>query len=96
MKVSLEFMEQQKSLIDQLAEHIKRNLTKGYTIEALRFSLMNQGYSRISIERAIELANKQLAVSVPEMKEKPQIFYKIEPEIPIKKSFWRKITSWFG
>jgi len=88
-------MEQQKNLIDQLADHIKKNIAKGYTIDALRFSLMNQGYSRISIEKAIELANQQLAASAPEMKEKPQIIYKIEPEIPEKKSFFERLKDWF-
>ena len=89
-------MEQQKNLINQLAEHIKKNISKGYTLEALKFSLMNQGYSRISIERAIELANQQLAASAPIMKEKPQIIYKTEPEIPEKKSFWGWLRDLFG
>lgn len=81
-----------ENYIQQLADHIKINLKKGYTMEAMRFSLINQGYSRISVEKSIELANQQLAASAPEMKEKPQISYKIEPEIPVKKSFW----SWLG
>lgn len=89
-------MEQPKNLIDQLAEHIKKNIAKGYTLEALKFSLMNQGYSRISVETAIDKANQQLAASAPEMKEKPQIIYKIEPEIPVKKSFWRWLRDIFG
>ena len=82
--------------IQQLADHIKRNLGKGYTLDALRLSLINQGYSRISVEKAIELANQQLAASAPEMKEKPQISYKIEPEIPVKKSFWGWLRDIFG
>ena len=44
-------------------------------MDALRFSLVKQGYSRISVEKAIELANQQLAASAPEMKEKPKITY---------------------
>jgi len=82
-----------ENYIQQLADYIKKNLAKGYTLDALRFSLMNQGYSRISVEKAIELANKQLAVSVPPMKEKPQITYKIipAPEKSNKKSFLKKI-----
>jgi len=89
-------MEQQKNLIEQLAEHIKKNISKGYTLEALKFSLINQGYSRISVETAIYRANQELAASAPEMKEKPQIIYKIEPEIPAKKYFWDWLREIFG
>jgi len=99
-------MDQSKDHIQQLANYIKRNLAKGYTMDALRFSLMKQGYSRISVEKAIELANEQLAASAPEMKEKPKITYTLLDEdgnpiqktdiIPQKKSFWEKITDWFG
>lgn len=83
-------MYEPKNYVQQLADYIKKNLAKGYTIDSLRFSLKEQGYSRISIENAIELANKQLAAEAPPMKEKPQIIYKVvEPAEPVKKSFWK-------
>ncbi len=90
--------------IQQLADYIMKNLSKGYTIDSLRFSLMNQGYSKISIDKAIEIANKKLAAKVPLMKEKPQITYKIideenKPiyisEIKTKKGFLGKISKFF-
>jgi len=85
-------MHQPINYIQQLADHIKANLFKGYTLDALKFSLMNQGYSRISVENAIELANKQLAIKIPPINEKPQITYKImHKEEPVKKSFWKRI-----
>ena len=85
-------MYQSKDYIQQLADHIKKNLIKGYTLDAQRFSLIEQGYSRISVEKAIEIANKQISVTSPPIKEKPQITYKIiEPKDPIKKSFWKWI-----
>ena len=85
--------------IHQLASYIKTNLSKRYTQDALKFSLISQGYSKITVERAIELANKQLATTAPIMKEKPQITYKIvdEENKPVevytktKKSFWKKL-----
>ncbi len=80
-----------KDYIQQLADHIKRNLAKGYTQDSLRFSLINQGYSRTAINNAIDLANEQLAEKVPIMKEKPQIIYKAIDDKPIKKSFWKKL-----
>lgn len=64
-------------LIEQLAEYVIKNLKKGYTLDALRFSLINQGYSRISIEKAIEIANKTMAREIPRINEKPEISYKV-------------------
>jgi SOS response regulatory protein OraA/RecX len=57
----------------QLAEHIKKNLKKGYTTDSLKYSLMSQGYSRTTVEKAIETVNKQLALEAPKMQEKPEI-----------------------
>ncbi len=70
-------MERPKSYIEQLAEYLKKNLKKGYTLDALRFSLISQGYSKFSVEQAIELMNKQLSAEAPKLKEKPQITYKV-------------------
>ena len=81
----------QESYIQQLADYIKRNLAKGYTLDSLKISLEQQEYSRTSIENAIKLANEQLAKSAPEMREKPKIKYKVvsdenaEKEIILKK-----------
>lgn len=64
-------------ITQQLAEYIKKNLKKGYTLDSLRFSLLNQGYSKISIESAIEVVNKQIAEEIPPIEEKPEITYKV-------------------
>ena len=85
-----------KDYLQQIANYIKKNLAKGYTLDSLRFSLQSQGYSRLSIENAIKLANEQLAESAPQMKEKPQITYKvITPDSTYtyekKKGFFKKI-----
>jgi SOS response regulatory protein OraA/RecX len=61
----------------QLADHIKKNLSKGYTLDSLRYSLLQQGYSRTTVEKAIEIANKQLAETAPRMIEKPVIKYEV-------------------
>jgi len=93
-------MESRKTAIEQLTEYIKNNLVKGYNQDTLRFSLISQGYSKISVEKALEIANKQIAETIPEMKEKPQIIYrqvldKTEPmeiSIPIKKKgFFKRV-----
>jgi hypothetical protein len=84
----------EEGYIQQLADYIKKNIAKGYTIESLRTALENQEYSRVSIDNAIVLANKQLAAAAPKMQEKPRIKYEIMPEVEEKKSFWQRIKSW--
>ena len=63
-----------------IADYIKKNLKKGYTLDSLRFSLISQGYSKISVENAIGLANKQMAKEIPQIKERPEIIYKVVTE----------------
>lgn len=89
--------------IQQLADYIKKNLNKGYTLDSLRFSLITQGYSRISVENAIDKFNKELAKEIPPIKEKPQISHRIilskedRSEIinlsPGGESWWRKLLG---
>ena len=79
----------------QIIDYFKKNLAKGYTSETLKWALVNQGYSRVVVESAIEQANKELAEKAPVLKEKPQIKYEIVDEydkpIIIKKSWWKRI-----
>ena len=65
-------------------------------MDSLKFSLMSQGYSRISVDKAVELTNEQLAEKAPVMKEKPQIIYRTYPQIEeqrqgIFKKLFRKL-----
>ena len=79
----------------QLVDYFKKNLTKGYTIDSLKWALINQGYSRIAIETAIKQLNKELAEKAPILKEKPIIKYEIIDEndnpITIKKPWWKRV-----
>ncbi len=89
----------------QLTEYILKNLQKGYSSETLKFSLISQGYSKITVENALEKANKVLASKIPPIKEKPQITYRVvnEKNQPVrtfeisseKKSFWQKLINFF-
>jgi len=78
----------------KLIDYIKKNLLKGYTIESLKWALIDQGYSRTLVERAIEQTHKELAEKAPILKEKPVIRYEIIDEnnnpVEIKKPFWRR------
>lgn len=82
-------MFKKRNLIDELVDYIMRNLKKGYTKESLRWALVNQGYSKIEVERAIKKADLELAESAPILKTKPKITYKtITDEEPVKKKKW--------
>lgn len=81
----------------QIIDYFKKNLAKGYTSETLKWAMVNQGYSRVVVEDAIEQANKELAEKAPVLKEKPQIKYEIVDEydkpIMMKKSWWKRVFS---
>ena len=80
-----------------LVDYFEKNLKKGYTSNSLKIALINQGYSRIAVEKAIEEAHKELAKKAPILKEKPKIKYEIIGEnnkpITIKFPWWRRILG---
>ena len=84
-------MFKKEGLIDELTEYIKKNLKKGYTKESLRWALINQGYSRIEVDKALKKADYELASKAPILKTKPEISYEIvKPKADIKeKKGWR-------
>jgi len=84
--------------IRQLTNYIKKNISKGYTPESLKWALINQGYSRLEVVRAIELANKELSLEAPKFVEKPIIKIESEPEMTKveKLSLWQKIRELFS
>ena len=98
-------MANSESQNQQLADYIKKNVSKGYTADSLKYSLIKQGYSRTSVEKAIEMANKQLASQAPKMVEKPVVRFETVDEAEIRKKmeaqdnankgFFGKIASWF-
>ncbi len=80
-----------KDYAQQLAEYIKKNTGKGYTLESLKWALVNQGHSRVQVDKAVKLATEQMAASAPRMIEKPAV-----PEMPEtveerKKGFWERL-----
>ncbi len=81
--------------VDKLKDYIKKNLRKGYTEDSLKWALIDQGYTRSIVERAIEQVNKELAEKAPVLKSKPIIKYEIIDEydnpIIIKKSWWKRV-----
>ena len=79
----------------KLIDYFKKNLTKNYTPNTLKFALIDQGYSRVAVEEALIKATAELAEKAPILREKPIVKYEIIDEndnpITIKKSWWKKV-----
>lgn len=75
-----------------LIEYIKKNFAKGYNQDSLKFALIKQGYSRVTIEKALEQANKEIAETAPRIvrEERPEITITEEPIQP-KKSWFKRL-----
>lgn len=86
---------------EELIRHIKKNISKGYKEESIKWALINQGYSRTAVERALRKALKEIdedAAAKEKSKkdsEKPKITYQVYDQnnkiIYGKKSFWKKM-----
>lgn len=89
-------MGKREDYIQQLAEYFKKNLKKGYTKESLKWALINQGHSRLEVEKAMRRVEETLSQEAPVLKTRPDIKYEvIEPKDAVieKKSLWKR---WFG
>ena len=86
--------------IKKLVSYIKKNLGKGYTLESLKWALINQGYSRTTVDKAIAQANDELAKEAPILKVKPVIKHEIIDEtgksIEVKKSWFTRLLDFFS
>lgn len=83
-----------ETYIAQLAEYVKKNLKKGYTKESLRWALVNQGHSKIEVEKAMAKVERDLAADAPVLKTKPEISVEIvapEDAVLEKKPFWKRL-----
>lgn len=85
---------------EQLIDYFKRNLSKSYNPESLKFALIQQGYSRVAVEQAYKKAVEDLAEKAPKLKEKPIIKYELYDENNKKikldpLSFWDKVKYFF-
>lgn len=87
-------MKKEKSYLQELSEYIKKNLRKGYTKESLKWALINQGHSRMEIDKALRFVDAELASEAPVLRTKPVIKYELvgadSVELPPKKSFWKR------
>ncbi len=54
-------MSKEPTYIDSLSRRIKSNLRKGYNKESLKWAMVNQGHSRIEVDKAFRQAEAELA-----------------------------------
>lgn len=83
-------MGKKEDYIARLSEYIKRNLRKGYTLESLKWALVNQGHSRMEVVKAIERVETELSQEAPVLQTKPEITYEVVPEAE-KKPWYKRI-----
>lgn len=54
-------MPKEPTYIDTLSNRIKLNLKKGYNRESLKWALVNQGHSRIEVDKAFRQAEAEIS-----------------------------------
>jgi len=93
-------MDRPKNYTAQIVEYLRNNMKKGYTKDSLKWALVNQGHSKLEIDRAFQRVESELAAEAPILKTKPEIKYEVitsddpGPQDPEKKESFLK--RWFG
>ena len=64
-----------KDYMNYIVRYIDRNLSKGYNKDQLKIMLVNQGYSRAAVEKAVKMVQERMPKPQPVAKEKPKIEY---------------------
>jgi len=89
-------MQKKGDYIGELASYIKKNLKKGYTLDSLKYALINQGHSKLEVEKALKRAQEDQAREAPVLQTKPSIVYEtldtdsiqVEPD---PRPWWKRI-----
>jgi len=91
--------------ITPILSYLKKNLAKGYKIQNLRWALINEGYSKTEVEKAIrvlgtETEREQKEAEIKQRRESAkQAVSLINDEMPScveEEGLWSKIKSWFS
>lgn len=90
-------MESDSTYLNQLTDYIKKNLKKGYTKDSLRWALIEQGNSKMEVEKAFLRVDKEFAQEAPILRTRPIIKYEVvEPkDYPAEESFSSKVSGFF-
>lgn len=89
-----------RDYVGELSDYIKKNLQKGYNQESLKWALVNQGHSKLEVEKAMKKVNDEITSQrsiLEKMKEQEQDVQPIqEPTtdvVPEKQSFWKRLFN---
>ena len=84
-------MIKRKDMMSDVTDYLIKNLKKGYTKESLKWALVNQGYSKIEVVKAMQRAEEQMASEAPILKMR-EIEQKVKPvEEEVKRGFWSRL-----
>jgi SOS response regulatory protein OraA/RecX len=77
-----------------LVDYAKKNLQKGYNKDSLKWALVNQGHSKMEVEKALaqaasEVETQRAKQPISQPTSAPTVEMQVEPEQP--KSFWKRI-----
>jgi hypothetical protein len=84
--------------VNPLIEYLDKNLKKGYKLDDLKWALINQGNSRVAVDKAVEVVMKKRAPEPVKVLEKPKEEYVDMTQEPKQeeKSLWQKIKAFFS
>ncbi len=86
-------MLKERGVVENLAIYVENNLKKGYAPESLKWALINQGYSKLEVEKAIKKAQSNTLsgtqLKTPKMEPKAIISPVLQEEE--KKGFFSKL-----
>ena len=82
--------------IQYIVDYLERNLARnrGYSMEQLKMTLMNQGYSKAAVERASKMVESRMPKAEPPPAPKPAIEV-VPQEEPKKKGFFQRFFDFF-
>ncbi|MEI6731109.1 MAG: hypothetical protein WCK90_00360 [archaeon] len=87
-------MASRENYLNQLADYIKKNLKRGYTLDSLRWALVGQGHSKMEVDKAMKIVEQDLASDAPVLETRPEIRYEIiEPKPEPKKPWYKRILG---
>lgn len=77
----------------RMVDYLIRNVKKGYNLDTLKWALINQGHSRLEVDKALATAQQKLSAQAPRPAAPAvvQPTLQIEPEQP--KPFWKRFFS---
>lgn len=78
--------------VKPLVDYLKKNLDKGYKIQDLKWALVNQGHSKIEVDKATKIVSDYMEAqrNKPAPKPEPKVEV-MEPEAQEKKGFFKKL-----